>query len=582
MQEKNKEIIDAIRLPEGMEVDIREGWKKLISSQFGGEPGRAFSELIQNALDSYPSEVPFEQRQGKIETTSHSISIEDYGVGLSREKIILLTTLGGTDKKNDPTKIGRFGIGFFSNFNPRLGTKEICVETNCEGLGIRLVFTVEDPDLPPNISVHFLEQLWPFSTRVTVTFNYHWSVADCLNHARKSLKYYPCRMEINGMPQESIWQTALDEAYAIKESGAMRGFMEPNSSYRYYASSITFMCKFEYLGTYPVEHWIKGGRNLSENLKDYYTTDTPYYPDFNAIVNTNDLTTTISRDGWMLDYKFTSAVHFLNDLIWDQLAATFPWHDTQVLLANSYIFRHKLRAYLQAGKSNANDSENKQKVIQWLCDAKIYRVKDRWEKFSLLDIQANLSEGLPLFYSSDQENENWLGGAFKHDFILLPARCTAHHGAPGFYQDLFTTCFQEAINLDTIQENAKLIKDLVDRKIIKKSSLVVKCKFVGNTRLDENQAKFLLEINALLEQPEIVQSIAQNLHIPIGRVHALFFEVKEEGAFIATGLFHENAIPVSEDYVTNFVKVDGQENDDQVLSYQKDVVLGLRIDHPFI
>jgi hypothetical protein len=42
-------------LPAGFRIDLDEAWRKIISRQFAGKPGRAFGELIQNLLDSYPS-----------------------------------------------------------------------------------------------------------------------------------------------------------------------------------------------------------------------------------------------------------------------------------------------------------------------------------------------------------------------------------------------------------------------------------------------------------------------------------------------------------------------------------------------
>lgn len=83
----------------GLAIDRDEAWRKLISHQFGGRPGRGFAELIQNAIDSYPSATPMEDRKGEIKSDSYKISITDYGEGLTRKRIELLCTLGGTDKR---------------------------------------------------------------------------------------------------------------------------------------------------------------------------------------------------------------------------------------------------------------------------------------------------------------------------------------------------------------------------------------------------------------------------------------------------------------------------------------------------
>ncbi|MCB0666493.1 MAG: ATP-binding protein [Saprospiraceae bacterium] len=576
---KNKQIIAFDQLPEGMTIDMDEGWKKLISSQFGGSPGRAFPELIQNAIDSY-DDVPIDQRQGEIETTNYSISIRDYGVGLNRNKITLLMTLGGTDKRDDPKKIGRFGMGFFSIFNKALGTKKVVVETNCEGQPVQLIFEVIDPEKPPEIKVHFPEKPLAYSTKIEVFFSRYSSVPECLEAARKSLKYYPCNMTINGLPNRSVWQDAVDYGYPMYEEGSMRGFVEPGSHY-YYRHTVTLMCKYEYLGISNTYHFIKGGRNLFNDLRDFYDKGTPWLPGFNVTVNYDDLTLTISRDSYFLDYNFNRLVEFVNKMLLDKLAEKLKAYDTELIFANQYIFRQKIRQYVNDPEAFKNQPYSMQKVVNILYTAPVFQVKDQPEKYSLADIYQKRTDGIPVFYSSDGYNENWLGGMFKHDFILLPKTCTVYHGAPQFYRDLFSTCLGEAIDLDTIQENPGLIKNLVEREIIKKSLLSPKCDFVGETRLDDNQQNLLLEINALLDNPEIVKVVSHNLRIPINKIHSLFFEIREEGIYLATGLFQQDGIPVSDDFVTNFVK--GNDEKEEILDgVAHDLVLGLSVNHPFI
>lgn len=88
-------IIKEITLSQGMEIDVSEAWRKLISSQFGGSPGRGFGELIQNFLDSYPASTPWEERRGEIRTTKNEIILVDFGEGMNRQRLKLMLTLGG-------------------------------------------------------------------------------------------------------------------------------------------------------------------------------------------------------------------------------------------------------------------------------------------------------------------------------------------------------------------------------------------------------------------------------------------------------------------------------------------------------
>ena len=135
-QHKEKEESKNFVIADGLRIDLDEGWKKIISRQFGGSPGRGFGELIQNFLDSYLSSVPWNQRRGVITFGEHWVSLKDYGSGLDLNKIKLVTSMGGTDKHTDPNKIGKFGIGFFSIFNkvgPFLGPLLFAVVRDATG-----------------------------------------------------------------------------------------------------------------------------------------------------------------------------------------------------------------------------------------------------------------------------------------------------------------------------------------------------------------------------------------------------------------------------------------------------------------
>jgi len=206
-------ILETHFMPNGFEIDMDEGFAKLTERQFGGNPGRAFSELIQNAIDSYPNGTSWEERMGEIESGKNWISIKDYGEGMNTERLRLLITLGGTDKFKDPEKIGQFGMGFMAMFNRRLGTREIRVITRCEGHTVQLVFAVKEAGKRPAVSLSVLQETIKYSTCIRAEFSSSASVNDCLEHARNSLTYYPCIMKINGDLFVSQW-----EHYGKKDS----------------------------------------------------------------------------------------------------------------------------------------------------------------------------------------------------------------------------------------------------------------------------------------------------------------------------------------------------------------------------
>ena len=299
MNDKNN-ILEQFQFDRGLEVDVDEGYPKIISSQFGGNPGRGFKELIQNLIDSYPSDVPMEKRRGEIVTGYNWISITDYGTGLTLDKLKLLLTLGGTDKSNDASKIGMFGIGFFSIFNPGLFTNKVIVTTKCDGQVVELTFTIINPYKKPKIDICILDTIIAYSSRIQVHFERSSSVEKCLRYAEKSLKYYPCQVTINGKAFKSVWEEARQKGIEIYNEDSVSGFLEKIGWQEY----IDVLCKYEYITTLPMHIFPKGGHGINDDLRDYEAKDIPYIKGYNATINNNILRLTISRDSYYLDYGF--------------------------------------------------------------------------------------------------------------------------------------------------------------------------------------------------------------------------------------------------------------------------------------
>jgi hypothetical protein len=574
---KTEDILEQFQLANGLEVDVDEGYPKIISSQFGGSPGRGFQELIQNQIDSYPSHVPMEERKGEILTGDKMISITDFGTGLTLNKLKLLITLGGTDKSNDQSKIGMFGIGFFSIFNPLLHTRKVIVTTKCEGQVVELTLTVIHPEKRPMINVRLLDRKIKFSTRIEVHFDCRYSVQKCLRYAKKSLKYYPCEVTINGKAFESVWEIARQKGLTIYEDNLVSGFIDYG-----HCDYIEVLCKYEYIVTVPISAFPNGGHNYAQDLRDFALKEMPYISGLHAIINNNILRLTISRDSYYLDYYFELSVSLLRKMIMEKLAESLSGcFDNQLILANQYIFAHKIKKFLEDPENFSCGDKTTKSVIKSLSEAPVYRLKDKYELVSLLDIKKMRTENLPLFYSEGCKNLRWLGGEFKHDFIVIPEACTAHRGAPDFYRKIFTAIFNDVVDLNAIQGDNKKIMELVERKIVNKSALTPLCKFVGETKLEKEQVELLIEINKILTNNVVKEAISENIGIDLGNIKATFFKVKEEGAYISTGLFKHTGEPLSEDFITNFTKLKSEENDDD-FRINTDILLGLRLNHPFI
>lgn len=115
---------------------VEEVFKNLVD-QFT-DPFTCLRELVQNAMDAGSEQVD-------IRTTYLSdpggvcLEIRDFGEGMNRDIIDgKLTRLFSSDKENDLTKIGKFGIGFVSVFS--LKPELVTVDTGRDGEFWRIAF----------------------------------------------------------------------------------------------------------------------------------------------------------------------------------------------------------------------------------------------------------------------------------------------------------------------------------------------------------------------------------------------------------------------------------------------------------
>jgi hypothetical protein len=579
MEPVNK-ILDTYVMPNGLEIDLDEGFVKLTERQFGGNPGRAFSELIQNAIDSYPNGTPWEERMGEISTGQNWISIKDYGEGMNTERLRLLITLGGSDKNNDPLKIGQFGMGFMSMFNRRLGTKEIVVKTRCEGETVQLVFKVKEQGKRPEISLDVIDEPIQYSTLIRAEFDNSHSMNDCLDHARKSLTYYPCKMKINGELFISIWEIYGNKNANLFTEESCRGLIRYGSDW----DNITVLCKFERVMKTTLDHFITGGHNAHYNLEDFYIHGTPFIPNAEMILNADKLNLTISRDSFYLDYAYQDARGILiRNLKSYLLREIRNGCSTDLILANQFIFRREISSFLTNPDNFINNPSDENRLIEQLATISVYRINGRTGKYSLKELKRIKRADLPFYYSPERTNLRWLGGSFRHDYIVLPEQCHMNGGAAYFYDNLFSVIFKDIVNLDTIQGNQNKIVDLVNREIISKESLSPRSRIIGVKSLCQKEKCLLKEIDMLLADPVILNVIENNLHMRVKSIESAFFDMEEAGFRISSGLFDQSGKPLNEKFISNFLSP-AEENENRGHNHiqQAKILLGLNLKHPFI
>jgi hypothetical protein len=115
---------------------VDEVFKNLVD-QFS-DPFTCLRELVQNALDAGSQSIEVKTRY-LDDPGGVMLEIRDFGGGMTRDIIdTKLTRLFASDKENDLTKIGKFGIGFVSVFS--LKPELVIVDTGRDGEYWRIAF----------------------------------------------------------------------------------------------------------------------------------------------------------------------------------------------------------------------------------------------------------------------------------------------------------------------------------------------------------------------------------------------------------------------------------------------------------
>jgi hypothetical protein len=230
-----------------------------------------------------------------------------------------------------------------------------------------------------------------------------------------------------------------------------------------------------------------------------------------------------------------------------------------------------------------NNLSDQNKLIEALATLSVYHINGRAGKYSLKELKNMKRTDLPFYYSPERTNLRWLGGAFKHDYIVIPEPCRINGGASFFFDNLFSAVFKDIVNLDTIQGNQRKIVELVEREIISKEALSPKTRIIGIKNLDQKEKSLLKEIDMLLADPAIINVIENNLHMKVKSIESAFFDMEETGCRISSGLFDQKGKPLNEKFISNFLSpADENENAGHNRVQKLKILLGLNLQHPFI
>ena len=242
------------------------------------------------------------------------------------------TFLRWVAKFDIPTDRTEVEVGFIHINTVFYGLKRLAVDL---GMNLFCVYGKTEHGFAakrPSIEARVHDSPLPFSTRIIVEFGNDEAVKLCLDDARKRLEYYPCNITIDNKPFSSIWQRARENNAVFFSERSCHGFLEKNHWNRW----ITVMCKYEYLLRIPVPNLLTGGPDNHNDLRDYYGKEVPYLPKFFISINCNDLSVTISRDSFRMDYNYTRMIRVLADVLMVELCKEIDEEgDAEIILAKA-------------------------------------------------------------------------------------------------------------------------------------------------------------------------------------------------------------------------------------------------------
>ena len=91
----------------------------------------------------------------------------------------------------------------------------------------------------------------------------------------------------------------------------------------------------------------------------------------------------------------------------------------------------------------------------------------------------------------------------------------------------------------------------------------------------------LREIDTILAHESVKHTIERNIFIRFKKIHTVFFDIEEQGATLATGLFNDTGTVLEKSAYSNFDIAEGKSST-PITEDDQTILLGLCRDHPFI
>ena len=554
------------KIYDGFQIDRKQCIKKLVSRQLG-EPLTLFNQIIDNLLDEYIiRNYEITNRILIINFLSDSVvTLANKCTGFREEELKALTTIGGTTKSNSPEPLyGIHGIGILSAVNPDFVEKFfITFYYIPDQMYMRIDFFWEEENLFYKIGKADINE-YPFTCEFAVQMRDNSYVSRIEYIINQQLKYIPSPSFINGIRVQNEFMNALFE----RSDSTHHIVIKPK-----YLGCISYSILYNYkyiTGIYDTATFLHGGHNKTTSLEEY--TDGyfysrapfmyprilfPYIRNVNIICNSGNLSLTMSKEGFYLDYNYHSLQQFLRLALFEYLSNNFRQIENEVLLNNIYIFKKQIKEFL-ANQNKTEDNDFEKLFLSKLAETKFLRIFNSPEIYSMKEILSMLKDSdKPLFYSLEGNNLNFAQGRFSHDFILTLSREFLHLESPDFFEKIFKEIFADVINLDKIFDNPGIIGKLIERGIVNREDVYPRVRFRAFRDLTGEEIKFIKETEAFFNRRPIRKIIEHVLLIRIRTVRiGLYNVINGDQLVLNASFFDRNGNFLLDDRESNIRKVE--------------------------
>lgn len=539
----------------GMKVDLENGFSKLARGT-GVEP---LVEVCMNALDAQSEAEPHNRRL-QIEQRGEVVSISDWGPGLADlAGLDFLLRVGASSKAGDSKTVGQFGVGFLSVFAEPTTRVEVISRIG-DGYA-HLVFHLTDRARPPRVTWSWADRPPKrFGTRVVMWCGSATRATRLLATAERALQWVDAHVELRGRSVVSQWSRGARGTLQWDVPG-YRGYAKRCGTF----SHVTILYRYQYITKVSFGALATGGHGMQYDLRDLRKKRMPMVPGLEIVINCDNLSVTLSRDGFRLDGLWNRMLDQIREQAMHMLSeALQTGQDRSLLLANQYTLSESLGPVVK--KLADNEQADVHPALRQLARAKLYRLSGRTAEYSLVDLYKLRTEKRPAFWSSGSLAPTALvGGAYQRDFLIHPGRRQATGGgAHDLFDRIFASVFGAQYDIDSLRNDSTQLAALARSGVIDAKALTPA---VVVSRIAPSPEHKLLaaEISALLSRPRIRPVLKAYLGIRVRRISVAWFTGEPRVTAAPVGVFDSGGRAI-----------------DAPTEKARDIQIGLRAESPLI